>query len=72
MRELLTISINTELKKSIEDAAKMYNVSKSEIVRKAIERYIIHKEFNELRSILMPYGEKSGYYTDEDIFKDIS
>ena len=72
MRELLTISINPELKKTIEDAAKMYNVSKSEIVRKAIERYIVNKEFHELRSILMPYGEKAGYFTDEDIFKDIS
>ena len=38
MRELLTISINSELKKSIEDAAKMYNVSKSEIVRKEVSQ----------------------------------
>jgi metal-responsive CopG/Arc/MetJ family transcriptional regulator len=72
MREVLSISIDSKLKTKLEKAAQKFNISKSELVKKAIEKYIIHEEFLELRSILVQYGEKAGYYTDEDIFNDIS
>jgi len=72
MREILTISIDSKLKSKVEKAAEKFNVSKSELVKKAIEKYILHEEFQEIRSILIPYGEKAGYFTDEDIFNDIS
>jgi len=72
MREILSISIDKKLKDKVERAAEMLRVSKSELVKKAIEKYIAHEELKELRSILVPYGEKAGYFTDEDIFNDIS
>ena len=43
-----------------------------EYIKKAIEKYIAHEELKEIRNILIPYAEKAGYFTDEDIFKDIS
>ncbi|GEM_PF-735804 len=72
MREILTISIDSKLKEKVEKAAEKFNVSKSELVKKAIEKYILHEEFQEIRSMLIPFGEKAGYFTDEDIFKDFS
>ena len=72
MREILSISIDAKLKSKVEKAAEKFNVSKSELVKKAIEKYILHEEFQEIRSTLIPYGEKAGYYTDEDIFRDFS
>ncbi len=72
MREVLSISIDKTLKQKVEKAADMLHVSKSELVKKAIEKYIAHEELRELRSILVPLGEKAGYFTDEDIFNDIS
>jgi len=72
MREILTISIDSKLKNKIAKAASKFNVSKSELVKKAIEKYIVHEEFKELRSILVPYAEKAGYFTDEDIFEHFS
>jgi metal-responsive CopG/Arc/MetJ family transcriptional regulator len=72
MREILTISVDKALKTKVERAAKRLKVSKSELVKKAIEKYIIKEEFNELRALLIPYAEKAGYFTDEDVFKDIS
>lgn len=72
MREILTISIDSKLKNKIEKTAIKFNVSKSELVKKAIEKYIVHEEFHELRSILVPYAEKAGYFTDEDIFEHFS
>ncbi|MBN1412424.1 MAG: ribbon-helix-helix protein, CopG family [Spirochaetales bacterium] len=72
MREVLSISIDKTLKKKVEKAAKMFHLTKSELIKKAIEKYIAHEELRELRNILVPYAEKAGYLSDEDIFKEIS
>lgn len=72
MREILSISIDKSLKDKVNDVARRFHISKSELVKKAIEKYIVHQEFQELRKILIPYAEKAGYYSDEDIFNDIS
>ena len=72
MREILTISVNKGFKRTVEKAAEMLRVSKSELVKKAVEKYIAHEELRTIRTILVPYGEKAGYYTDEDIFNEIS
>jgi metal-responsive CopG/Arc/MetJ family transcriptional regulator len=72
MREILTISVDKALKTKVEKAAKRLKVSKSELVKKAIEKYIAKEELHELRALLIPYAEKAGYFTDEDVFKDIS
>lgn len=72
MREVLSVSIGKDLKKKVERAAKRYKVSKSDLVKAALEKYIGHKELRELRAILIPYAEKAGYLTDEDVFKGIS
>ena len=37
-----------------------------------VNKYLLHRELEELRSLLIPYGEKSGFLTDDDIFKEIS
>jgi metal-responsive CopG/Arc/MetJ family transcriptional regulator len=72
MREILSISIDKILKDKVEETAVKYHVSKSELIKKAIEKYISHEELHEIRDILIPNAEKAGYYTDEDIFNDIS
>jgi len=72
MREILSISLDSKLKDRIEQASKLYHLSKSEIVKKAVEKYLLNKELNELRDILIPYSEKAGYFSDEDVFKEIS
>ncbi len=37
-----------------------------------IKKYKMKNELNKIRKRLIPYAKKSGYFTDEDIFKDIS
>jgi len=72
MRAIVSISLDKTMKKKLDEASKKLHISKSEIVQKALEKYISHEEFRELRSILVPYAEKAGYFTDEDIFNDVS
>ena len=72
MREILTISIDKNLKNRVNKIASKLKISKSELVKKEIEKYIIHEEISSLRKIFIPKAEKLGYFTDEDIFKEIS
>jgi predicted transcriptional regulator len=72
MREILSISLDKSLKDKVEKTAERLNVSKSELVKKAIEKYIAHEDLKDIRSILLPYAEKAGFYTDEDVFNHIS
>ncbi len=72
MREILSISIDSQLKNKVERAAKKFNISKSELVKNAIKKYILQQELDEIRETLIPYAEKAGFFTDEDIFKEFS
>ena len=42
-------------------------VSKSEVINEALRQYLIEKEFQEVRSRLLPYAQAKGIYTDEDV-----
>ncbi len=72
MREILSVSIDEKLNKKVIKAAKRFKLSKSDLVKLALEKYIAHEDLRELRAILVPYAEKRGYLSDEDIFNDIS
>ena len=72
MREILSISVDKSLKEKVEQAAGRFHISKSELIKKAIEKYIAHAELREIREKLIPHAESSGYFSDEDIFKDFS
>ena len=72
MREILSISIDSQLKNKVEIAAKKFNISKSELVKNAIKKYILHQELDNLRETLIPHAERSGFFTDEDIFNEFS
>ena len=72
MREILSISVDKSLKEKVEQAAGRFHISKSELIKKAIEKYIAHAELREIREKLISHAESSGYFSDEDIFKDFS
>jgi metal-responsive CopG/Arc/MetJ family transcriptional regulator len=70
MRQIVTVSINPILKKKLESISKKKHITKSEIINKALDKYLLHDEFYNLREKLVPYAEKAGFYTDEDIYND--
>jgi hypothetical protein len=70
MREILTVSIGTKLKKKLNTVAKKYKTTKSDIVISAVEKYITSIEFMGVREKLMPYAKKKNYLTDDDIYND--
>jgi hypothetical protein len=60
------------MRRKIDSAAKAFKLSKSEIVNRALNAYLLRQKFYALRENLTGYAEKSGVYTDEDVFDRIS
>lgn len=67
MNNTITIRVSDELKKTLETASKKNSVKASQIVREALERYLSVQRFRELRAETIPYAERAGFFTDEDV-----
>ena len=72
MKDTITIRLPEKVQKELDDIIKAEGVSKSEIVREALTRYLHVRRFQQLRKHVMPFAEAQGLLTDEDIFKAIS
>lgn len=72
MSDTITIKLSKKLQKELGVVTKTENVSRSEVIREALTRYIAVKRFHQLRKQVLPFAEAEGLLTDEDIFKAIS
>ena len=68
----LTIRLDDELEKNLEQLAKSQHRTKSDLAREMLRRRIAVERFRELRRKALPLAEAAGYVSDEDIFRDIS
>lgn len=60
------------LKRDLDKLCRRTRRSRSEVIREALSRYLALAKFRELRRKVIPYAERNGYLTDEDVFEDIS
>lgn len=72
MDTILSIRIDKDLEKLLEQAAKRTGRSKSEFVREALRRQLTIESFQQLRKELLPYGEAQRWLSDEDVFREVS
>lgn len=68
----LTIRLDPELERRLDEAAERSGRTRSELVREALERHLALTRFEDLRRRIMPFAEARGYVTDEDVFDDVS
>jgi len=72
MPETITIRLPEKLQKELDVVTRKEKISRSEVIREALVRYIAIKRFQQLRKQALPFAEAEGLLTDEDIFKAIS
>ena len=68
----LTVRLDADLERLLDDVAKGSGRSRSDVVREALRRQLTLMTFEKLREQVMPFAEARGYLTDEDVFEDIS
>lgn len=68
----LTIRIDDALESELRRVAAATHRPKGDIVREALRRQLALARFRATREEVLPLAEKSGYLTDEEVFKAIS
>jgi len=72
MKQTLTIRIQDDLRKELQELSKAESKSVSDIVRESIQRYVTIRKFKQLRNKILPFAEAQGVLTDDDVFSIIS
>jgi metal-responsive CopG/Arc/MetJ family transcriptional regulator len=72
MRDAVTVSLPRELTDELDAASRAAGTSRSEIVREALRRYFMLREYRALRAELTAEAEAKGIVTDEDVFDRVS
>jgi predicted transcriptional regulator len=68
----LTIRIDPQTARLLDELGREANKSRSEIARDALRRQLRLARFESVRKRLMPYAEAQGILTDEDVFAIVS
>jgi len=68
----LTIRIDDELEKDLQQLADAQHRTKSDLAREMLRKRIAVERFRALRRRALPLAEAAGYVSDEDVFQDIS
>ena len=67
MSDTITIRLSKKERNKLESASKSTNLTVSQLVREAVRRYLAVERFKALRAETVPYAERAGFFTDEDI-----
>lgn len=67
----ITLRVPDELDRALQKQSEAAGVSKSDLVREAVKRYLAVSEFRGLRARLVPQAQAQGIHTDEDVFRKL-
>jgi predicted transcriptional regulator len=65
----LTLRVPDDLDKALERQSAALGISKSDLAREALTRYLPIAEFRTLRTELVALAQPGGINTDEDVFE---
>ena len=65
----ITLRVPDELDQALERQSAAEGVSKSDLAREALRRFLAVSEFQRLRAKLVRRAQARGVHTDEDVFR---
>jgi len=71
MKTTLTIRLDEETDRLLNQVSKQAGRTRSAVVREALRRQLAVLQFDQLRKDVLPFAEARGYLTDEDVFRDL-
>jgi metal-responsive CopG/Arc/MetJ family transcriptional regulator len=72
MRENVSVSLPEDLKAELDRWTSREHASRSDIVRRALSEYLFVRRYRALREEILPYGERAGVFTDDEVFDRVS
>lgn len=64
----ITLRIPDAMNRALDRQSAAQDVSKSDLAREALRRYLAVTEFRSLRAKMVPLAEARGVHTDDDVF----
>ena len=64
----MTISVPSGVKREIDRIANKDGLSRSDVVREALDQHLFVRRFRDLRQRMMARAQAQGVFTDEDVF----
>ena len=71
-RGTLTLRLDEELERDLDNLAKQTGRTRSDLARDALRRQLSLLRFERLRNRVLPFAEARGLLTDEDVFAAVS
>jgi predicted transcriptional regulator len=65
----ITIRVPDELDEALDRQSAAAGISKSDLAREALRRYLAVSEFQRLRGRMVRRAQAQGVHTDEDVFR---
>jgi predicted transcriptional regulator len=65
----ITLRVPDELDDALERQSNAAGVSKSDLAREALRRFLVVSEFQRLRAKLVRRAQARGIHTDDDVFR---
>ena len=72
MSETILVTMPDELAAEIGALSRADGISRDELVRTALEAYVADRRFDELRARVIPQARREGFFSDDDVFGEIS
>lgn len=72
MRENISVSLPKPVNVQLARIVSEEGVSRSEVIRQALQEYLWRRELRSLRARAIPRAQAQGVHTDEDVFKAVS
>ncbi len=69
MGATVTVSLPDNLTQELDELASQEGVSRSDIVRRCVEKHLFLRRFDALRAELSAEARAKGIYTEEDVWK---
>lgn len=69
---LLTILLDDTLAEKLREETVLANADEIAVVRRALTDYLHHQQMERIRQELRPYAEAAGFFSEEDIYREIS
>jgi predicted transcriptional regulator len=68
----VTIRLDDELERALEQAVRVTGRTRSDLIREALHRHLGVMTLNGLRERMTPFAAARGWLTDEDVFNEVS
>ena len=72
MRSSVSVSLPEKLNKEIDKVLRETSLTRSELVRAALDEYLFKLRFRKVRRKLVLKARSKGIFTDEDVYEKLS